>query len=141
MSGRLSWAGPATRPGGAAGPALTPCAGSRLRPLVVGYVRLQACDPPGFADQIIADMRVFTHQGGLALADTYIEQSDVSSREGAAFSALVEALRRPHIHAVVIPSTGHFSRFGGMYEAMRTMIKTETGADVLVMSDRLGGAR
>jgi hypothetical protein len=53
MKCRLSWAGPATRPGDAAGPALTPCAGPRLRPM--------------------------------------------SSRDGAAFSSLSEALRRPHI--------------------------------------------
>lgn len=47
------------------------------------------------------------------MADVYTEEPGVSSREGAAFSALVDALRRPHIHAVVIPSTPHFSRFGG----------------------------
>jgi len=86
-------------------------------------------------------MRAFAYRSALALAATYTEQSDVSSREGAAFSALVEALRRPHIHAVVIPSPGHFSRFGGMYRAMRTGIETETGADVLVMSDKPGGVR
>jgi hypothetical protein len=107
---------------------------------VVGYKRLQASDPPGLADQLNAEMRAFAHRCGLALADVYTEQPDVSSREGAAFSALIEALRRPHIHAVVIPSPGHFSRFGGMYRAMRTVIETETGADVLVMSDRSGGA-
>jgi hypothetical protein len=139
MSCRLSWAGPATHPGGVAGPALAPCAGPRLRPLVVGYLRLQASGPLGLADQLIAEMRVFAHRCGLVLADVYIEQPCVSSHEGAAFSALVEALRRPHIHAVVIPSPGHFSRFGGMYHAMRTVIETETGADVLVMSDRSGG--
>jgi hypothetical protein len=42
---------------------------------------------------------------------------------------------------VVIPSPGHFSRFDGMYQAMRTVIETETGADVLVMFDRSGGVR
>jgi hypothetical protein len=108
---------------------------------VVGYLRLQASDPPGFADQLIVDMRAFAHRFGLALADTYTEQPEVSSREGAAFSALVEALRHPHIHAVVIPSAGHFSRFGGMYQTMRTLIETKTGAHMLVMSDRTKGAR
>ena len=71
----------------------------------------------------------------------YTEQPHVSSREGAVFSALVEALRRPHIHAAVIPSLGHFSRFGVMYRAMRTVIETETGADVLVRSDKPGGVQ
>jgi hypothetical protein len=141
VSCRLSWVGPAARPGGAAGPTLAPCIGPRLRPLVVGYVRLQASDPPGLADLLIADMRAFAYRSALALAATYTEQSDVSSREGAAFSALLEALRRPHIHAVVIPSPGHFSRFGGMYLAMCTVIQMETGADVLVISDRSRGVR
>ena len=137
MSCRLSRAGPEVRPGGAAGPALTSCVGSRLRLLVVGYVRLQASDPLGLADLLIADMCAFAHRSALALAATYTEQPDVSSREGAAFSALVEALRRPHIHALVIPSPGHFCRFGGMYRAMRTAIET----DVLVVYDKPGGAR
>jgi hypothetical protein len=141
MSCRLSWVGSVGRPGGAAGPTLAPCAGPRLRSLVVGYVRLQASDPLGLADLLIAEMRTFAHQSGLALADAYTEQPDVSSREGAAFSALLEALRRPHIHAVVIPSPEHFSRFGGMYQAMRTVIQMETGADVLVMSDRPEGVQ
>jgi hypothetical protein len=112
-----------------------------LRPLVVGYLHLQASDPLGFADQLTAEMHAFAHRCGLALADVYTEQPDVSSREGAVFRALVEALRRPHIHAVVIPSPGHFSCFGGMYQAMRALIEAETGADVLIMTDRPRGAR
>jgi hypothetical protein len=46
---------------------------------MVGYVRLQASDPPGFADLLIADTRAFAHRSGLALADIYIEQPEVSS--------------------------------------------------------------
>lgn len=114
MSLRLSGAGSATRPGGAAGPALSPYAGSRLRPLALGYMRLPAFDPPGLADRLNLDTPTFAHRSGLVLADTYTEQPGVSSRAGAAFSALVKALRRPHIHAIVIPSPGRFSRFGGM---------------------------
>jgi hypothetical protein len=68
-------------------------------------------------------MRVFAHRSGLA------------------FSALVEALRRPHIHAVVIPSVGPFSHFSGMYRATRTVTETETDADVFIMSDRSGSTR
>jgi hypothetical protein len=107
----------------------------------VGYLRLWASDPAGLADRLNADMRAFAHRSGLALADVYTEQFDVSSREGAAFRALVEALRHPHIHAVVIPSPGHFSCFGGMYQAMRALIETETGADVLIMTDNPRDAR
>lgn len=106
---RPDWAGSATPPADAAGPAITPCIGPPLRPLAVGYPRLQP--------------------------------SEVSSRERAAFRALVEALRRAHIHAVAIPSSGHFSRFDGIYQAMRILIETETGTRVLAVSDRLGSAR
>jgi hypothetical protein len=131
MSCRLSWAGPAARPGGVAGPTLAPCAGTRLRPLAVGYVRLQTSVPLGLAHLLIAEMRAFAHRGGLALADIYTEQQlDVSSREGAAFRAPVEALRRSHIHTVIISTPEHFSRFGGMYRAMCAVIDMETGADV-----------
>jgi hypothetical protein len=139
MSCRLSWTGPATQPGGVTRPVLTPCAGSRFRPLAVGYLRVWPSDPPGHADTLAVQLRAFAHRSGLALADTYTEQPGVSSREGAAFSALVEALRRPHINTVIIPTPEHFSWFGGMYRAMRTAIDVETGADVLIMSG--GGAR
>jgi hypothetical protein len=139
MSCRLSWGGPA-RPGGV-GPTLAPCAGLRWRPLVVGYVRLQVSDPLGLANQLNAELQAFAHRSGLALGDVYTEHTDVpASREGAAFRALVEALRRPHIRAVVIPSPEHFSRFGGMHRAMCTVIDVETGLDVLIMSNRGGGA-
>ena len=141
MSCRLSWTGPATQPGGVARPVLTLGAGPSFRPLAVGYLRLWPNDPPGHADAPSAHLRAFAHRCGLTLADTYTEQPDVSaSREGAAFRALVEALRRPHIHTVIIPTPEHFSRFGGMYRAMRAVIGMETGADVLVMSTKgVGG--
>jgi nucleotide-binding universal stress UspA family protein len=133
--------GSTAQPGGVAGSALTDCAGSRFRPLAVGYVRLWPSDPPGHADALAAQLRAFAHRCGLALTDTYTEHTDVpASREGAAFRALVEALRRPHIRAVVIPSPEHFSRFGDMYRAMRTVINVETGADMLIMSNKGGGA-
>jgi hypothetical protein len=107
---------------------------------VVGYVRLPASDPLGLAEQLNAEMRAFAHQSGFVLADIYTEHTDVpASREGAAFRALVEALRRSRINAVIIPAPEHFSRFGGVYRAMRTVIDVETGADVLIMSSMGGG--
>ncbi|MGH3999646.1 MAG: hypothetical protein ACRDTJ_19555 [Pseudonocardiaceae bacterium] len=41
---------------------------------------------------------------------------------------------------MIIPTPEHFSRFGGMYRAMRTVIDMETGADVLIMSNEGRGA-
>jgi hypothetical protein len=108
---------------------------------VVGYVRLRAFDPLELADLLIAEMRIFAHRSGFVLADTYTEHTDVpASREGAAFRALVEALRRPHIHTVIIPTPEHFSRFGGMYRALCAVINVETDADVLIMANEGGGA-
>jgi hypothetical protein len=75
------------------------------------------------------------------LDDVYTEHTDVpASHDGAAFRALVEVLRRPHIRTVIIPTPEHFSRFGGMYRAMCTAIAVETGADIVIMSERGGGA-
>jgi hypothetical protein len=75
------------------------------------------------------------------LADISTKEPGVSSREGAASRALVVALRRSHIHAVVIPSQEHFSRFGGMHRPMCTVIKMKTGADVPVISGSGRGGR
>jgi hypothetical protein len=62
-----------------------------------------------------------------------------ASRERAACSALVDALRRPHlttVSAFLHWSTSHGP--GAWYRAMCTVIGGETGADVLIMSG--GGA-
>lgn len=85
-------------------------------------------------------IRVFACRSGLVLADVFIDSVGVpASREGVVFSALVEALRRPHIQAVVVPGREHFSRFAGLFRAMCTVIEVETRADVLVMSHHGGG--
>ncbi|MGH3924479.1 MAG: hypothetical protein ACRDTT_16735 [Pseudonocardiaceae bacterium] len=108
--------------------------------MAVDYPRVWPSDSPGRADALTARLYAFAHRSGLALADVYIEQPDVSSRAMAAFRALVEALRRPHSNTMIIPAPEHFSRFGGMYRAMCTAIDVETGADVLIMSERGGSA-
>jgi hypothetical protein len=134
MSCRGSWPAPATRPRSAAGPVPTLCAGSRFRPLAVGYVRPWPSDPPEHAEALPARLCMFAHARGLALADVFTEPADMpASRAGAAFSALVEALRRPHITTVIIPAE-HFARLAGLHRAMCTAIAVQTGADVLIMS-------
>lgn len=140
MSCRTSGAGSAA-PGDAAGSALPLCTGSSLRPLAVGYLRMWPSDLPGHADALTAQLQAFAHKSGLVLTDVYAEQVDVpASREGAAFRALVDALRRPHLNTAIIPTPLHFSRFGGMYRAMCTVIAVETGADVLIVSEHSGGS-
>lgn len=104
MSCRPARTGLVTQPGGVAGPTLTPCVESRFAPLAVGYLRLWLTDPPGRAEALPARLWALAHRSGLALADVSTEQPDVSSREGAAFRAPVQALRHPHIHTVIIPT-------------------------------------
>ncbi|MGH3695344.1 MAG: hypothetical protein ACRDRX_15380 [Pseudonocardiaceae bacterium] len=100
-------------------------AGLRLRSLAVGYLRLWPTDPAGCADTLTVRLRVFAHLCGLVLADMHIEHPNTLSFAGAAFRALVEALRCPLI---------------GMHRAMLTAVAVETGADVLVMPGRPRGA-
>lgn len=140
MSCRPDWAGLVTRPGGVAGPALPACVGPRFRPLAVGYLRLWRTDPPGHAKTLTAQWRAFAHRSNLALADVSTEHPDVSSREGAAFRALVEALRRPHTPTVIIPAPKHFSRVCDMHRPMCPFIDVETGADLLIVSEHGRGA-
>ena len=141
MNCRLSWAGPATQPGSVARPVLTRCAGSQFRPLAVGYLHVWPSDTSQHADTLTAQLRAFAPRSGLVLDDLNTEHSNVpASREGAAFRALVEALRRPHIRTVIIPTPEHFSRSGGMYQAMCTTIAGETSADIAMMSECGGGA-
>ncbi|MGH3566984.1 MAG: hypothetical protein ACRDRH_13320 [Pseudonocardia sp.] len=112
MSCRTSGAGSAAQPGGVAEPTLTHCAESRVAPLAVGYLRVWLSDPPGYAHTLTTQLRAVAHRSGPVLADAYTEHIGVpASGEGVAFRALVEALRRPHIHT-----------------------------DVLIMSQRCGGA-
>lgn len=134
MRCHLSRDGVVTEPGSVTTPFPMGCVGSRFRPLAVAYLRLWPCDPSEHADAVTARLRWFAEAHGLALADVYTEQPDVpASREGAAFSALMAALRRPHITTVIVPAE-HFARLHGMYRAMCTAIAVETAADVLIMS-------
>lgn len=131
MSCSRSWTRSAPRPGGVVGPALA-CAGSWFRPSAVGSLRVWPSDPAGHTDALSARLHVFAQAGWLALADVYTEHTDVPAfREGAAFRALVDKLGH---HAE------HFWWLRGMYRARCTTIAAETGADMLIMSQRGGGA-
>ncbi len=60
-----------------------------------------SCQTPRPARQVVPDpdVRAFAVQSGLALADVYVKEPDVSSHEGA---ALADALRRPDLHKAAI---------------------------------------
>lgn len=78
---------------------------------------------------------VYARREGLTLADIYVERNedDSTPMARAAFLTMVDALRRPDMYGVLIPSLCHFSRFPGVQQAMRAVIEVETGARVLVM--------
>ncbi|MEV6156221.1 hypothetical protein AB0L53_38345 [Nonomuraea sp. NPDC052129] len=84
-------------------------------------------------DQLTARMRAFAHRSGLELVSVYTEPPHVFRR--AAFGALIEALRRSDICAVVVPAPKHLSEFDGIYRAMRTLIELETRSEVVIMSE------
>ncbi|WP_440073983.1 hypothetical protein [Streptosporangium sp. OZ121] len=119
-------AGPVTHPGPLPGSALPPTA----RRLAVGYVRLLPGTHTADSDQVTARLRAFAARSGLDLVNVYTDHHAYRS----AFGELLQALCDPDITAVVIPAPEALSEFDGVYQAMRTLIELETGADVLVMS-------
>jgi hypothetical protein len=103
--------------------------------LAVGYLLPWPSEPAEQIDAVSARLRLFAQARGLALADVCTEPVSVpASREGTAFSALVEALRRPHISTVIIPAE-HYIRLRGIHRATCTAIAVETCAALLIMSD------
>ncbi|HUR02167.1 MAG TPA: hypothetical protein VM347_06495 [Nonomuraea sp.] len=111
---------------------------SQARRLAVGYIRLRPDTDDDSGEQLTARLSAFAHRSGLTLTDIYTEPLHVFRRS--AFGALIEALRRPEICAVVAPSPEHLSEFDGIYQAMRTLIELETCAEVVIMSDNGAGS-
>lgn len=110
-------------------------------PAVGGGLPARVADrPPGHADTLTAQLRAFAHRSGLMLDDVYTEHPDVpASREGAAFRALVEALRHPtYVRSSFLclsTSRGSAVCTGSCIR----LIAVETGADIVIMSKRGGG--
>ena len=96
-----------------------------------GYLRVEPADEPN----LTAELHAHAKREGLTLAhvftDRYNDGAEQVDRHG--FSALVDALRRPGVYGVLVPSLDHLSRFSGVRHAMCTLIQVETGARVLVM--------
>lgn len=96
-----------------------------------GYVRVGLADRPNLIDEL----RAHSKREGLTLAhvftDRYEDGPEQFERHG--FSALVNALKRPGVYGVLVPSLDHLSRFPGVRQAMCTLIQLETGARILAM--------
>ena len=103
-----------------------------MQPLVYGYLRVGVAD----ATDLIDDLRAYAKREGLTLAhaftDCYEDGAEQVERHG--FSALVDALMRPDVYGVLVPSLDHLSRFSGVRHAMCTLIQLETGAQILMMN-------
>jgi hypothetical protein len=110
---------------------------SAVQPMVCGYIRARLCVPQSGASSLQRALCAYARREGLTLADIYIEWHEDDSRPlgRSAFVAMVDALRRPDMYGVLIPSLCHFSRFPGVQQAMRGLIEVETGARVLIMEN------
>lgn len=117
---------------------LVPHDTTSVRPVVIGYLRVWAADPPEVTSRLTTEMHVYAEAEGLALADVFTDlfdpQPGVSDR--AAFCALMDALRRKQYFGVVIPAPLHLSRHPASYTARRTIIETEAGARLLTIGNR-----
>lgn len=103
------------------------------RPLALGYLRLHASGPPEIGAALTAELRAYADREGLTLADVYVDLFDppASNVERAGFCALMDAVRRHEVHAVIIPGAEHLSRRPSDYIARRTIIVAEGGARLL----------
>ncbi|MEU6795518.1 hypothetical protein ABZ907_27820 [Nonomuraea wenchangensis] len=122
---------PVIRPEGGVGPVAHPGSAQPPRPLAVGYVRLRPGPGTAERDHLAESLRGFAARAGLDLVDIY---TDEHAYRRPAFGELLQALCRPEVNAVIIPTTEHLSEFDGIYQAMRALIEIETSADVWVMS-------
>jgi hypothetical protein len=106
-----------------------------VRPLVLGYLRVRAADPPEVGGALTAEIRAYTDREGLALAEVYTDLFDPPTGGGqrAGFCALMDALRRHTTHAVIILAPEHLSRGPNSYTERRTIIEIEAGARLLVI--------
>ncbi|WP_433517747.1 recombinase family protein [Nonomuraea sp. CA-143628] len=121
-------AGAVTHPGTLSGTVLSPTA----RRLAVGYVRVRPDTSAADSDQVTGRLSAFATRSGLDLVDIYTDRHPFRR---SAFGALLHALRRPDITAVVIPAPRHLSEFDGIYRGMRMLIEVETRCEVVVMDD------
>jgi hypothetical protein len=143
VTARPEPAGPATLlPEAVAGLALhvSPKRGSIVRPLVYGYIRLATTDAPDRCACLTRELASYAEREGMALAEVFTDRDTGSSTEAgrAGFVVMVQALRRPGVYGVLVPSLRHFSRFPGVHKAMCALIEVQTGARVLPIDASLG---
>jgi hypothetical protein len=102
--------------------------GDHTRPLLLGYVRRHLLMTDAELDDTKERLAYFAAVEGFALGAVYVEQLETLP---AAFEALVEAVHRLEVTAVVIPSMLHFAILSAP-AAIKDRFEHATGARVLV---------
>jgi nucleotide-binding universal stress UspA family protein len=97
------------------------------RPLMLGYL----CEPPLHSEAATEKLKTllaeFAQREGYALGTVYVEHLPTTP---AAFDALLEAIRRYEVDAVVVPTRAHLEPLGEPSKMQR--LTRETNARVLV---------
>ncbi|GAA3084013.1 hypothetical protein JOF29_004415 [Kribbella aluminosa] len=96
-------------------------------PLMLGYL----CEPPlhsqAATEKLKILLKAFARREGYALGTVYVEHLPTAP---AAFEALLEAIRRYEVDAVVVPTKTHLEPLGEPSKMQR--LTRETNARVLV---------
>lgn len=98
------------------------------KPFLLGYLRRELLVSEGQIEQVKQELARFAQVEGYTIGSTYVERPDTSP---AAFEALIEAVNRYEVAAIVLPSLLHFAGLGAPIE-IRSSFEHATGARVLV---------
>jgi hypothetical protein len=100
----------------------------RTRPLLLGYIRRHLLMTDTELDDARERLGFFAEIEGFTLGTVYVEHLETSP---AAFEALVEAVNRYEVAAVVAPSMLHFALLSAP-AAIKDRFEHMTGARILV---------
>jgi len=98
------------------------------RPLLLGYVRKHLLMTEGELDDTRERLQHFAQVEGFAMGTVFVEEIETSP---AAFEALVEAVSRYEVTAVVVPSMLHFAVLSAP-AAIKDYFERATGVRVMV---------
>jgi hypothetical protein len=98
------------------------------RPLLIGYLQRQLLVTDDQVDGVKRQFADFARVEGYSMGFTYVERP---GSWPAAFEALIEAVRRYEVTAVVVPSLLHFAALDAS-ASFREHFESATGARVLV---------
>jgi hypothetical protein len=101
------------------------------RPLLLGYIRRHLLMTDAELDDARERLGLFAEIEGFTLGTVYVEHFETTP---AAFEALVEAVNRYEVTAVVVPSMLHFALLSAP-AAIKDRFEHITGARVMVAAE------